>query len=174
MNYWRLNTDSNARDDLRTCDLWYQFGLAFTGDFAGSERRHDIVLHKLIPGDGVFMHHSGLGVVGYGIVRERWNRKVYQGAERQLYIRESFEYRIAVDWEIDHDCRENPIPIHGRLPYMGTYSYVNQGKWDIQSVLRDLHRQASMHVKNNSDKHAVGNNTGRKTAITDAPADEVA
>jgi len=174
MNFWRINTDRDARNDVRTCDLWYRFGMAFTGDLAESKRRHDVVLQKLIPGDGVFMHHSGLGIVGYGIVREYWNRKPYQGAGRQLYTKEPFEYRIAVDWGNDYDCRDNPIPIHGRLPYMGTYSYIDPKKWDVQSVLRDLRKQASKTgEKNNSDDRTAGNDGGRQRATRDAPADEV-
>lgn len=50
MNFWRINTDRDARDDVRTCDLWYKFGMIFTGDLAESKRRHDVVLQKLIPG----------------------------------------------------------------------------------------------------------------------------
>jgi hypothetical protein len=30
MKYWRINTDSEARDDVRTCDLWYKFGTVLT------------------------------------------------------------------------------------------------------------------------------------------------
>jgi hypothetical protein len=70
MKFWRINTDSNARGDLRTCDVWYQFGMAFTGDFAENKRTHDAVLQKVAPGDGVFMHHSRRVIVGYGIVKE--------------------------------------------------------------------------------------------------------
>jgi hypothetical protein len=141
MKYWRINTDSDARDDLRTCDLWYQFGMVFTGDFAENKRKHDTVLLKLSPSNGVFMHHSGLGLVGYGIVKEKWNGQTYQGAQRRLYVREPYEYRIAVEWDLSCDCREDPLPIFSRLPYMGTYSCVDSDKWDVQSVIRDLRKR---------------------------------
>jgi hypothetical protein len=174
MNFWRINTDSNTRDDLRTCDLWYRFGMVFTGDLAGGERTHDAVLRKLIPGDGVFMHHSGLGIVGYGIVRERWDRKLYQGSERQLYIKEPFEYRIAVDWQSNYDCRRNPVPVASKLPYMGTYSCVNPRKWDVQSILRELHERASTGSEhNNSANQSPEDSTGRKEAASNVPGDEI-
>lgn len=167
MNYWRINTDSGARNDLRTCDLWYRFGMAFTGDFAESKRRHDLVLHKLIPGDGVFMHHSGFGIVGFGIVKEYWNQKVYQGAERQLYITEPFEYRIAVEWKSDCDCRENPIPIYSNLPYMGTWSQVDVNKWDVQSVIQGLREKASLCVTSKAgDQRITINYNGGKLNMT--------
>jgi hypothetical protein len=38
MKYWRINTDSTARDDLKTCDIWYKQGMAFAGDFAERNR----------------------------------------------------------------------------------------------------------------------------------------
>lgn len=142
MNYWRINTDSDARDDVRTCELWYKLGMILTGDYLEGTRRHDAVLIKLSPGDGVFMHHSGLGVVGYGIVKEKWNGKTYQDVERLLYVKEVYEYRIAVDWDPACDCRERPLPISGRLPYMGTYCVVNPKKWEIQAVLEELRKRA--------------------------------
>lgn len=141
MNFWRINTDSEARSEIRTCDLWYQHRMVFAGDYAKSKRRHDTVFHKLAPGDGVFMHHSGLGIVGYGVVKDAWDHKEYQGKKRLLYADELFEYRIAVDWDLDCDCRENPLPIHGRLPYLGTYSQVNTSKWNAQAVIRSLRKQ---------------------------------
>ena len=52
MRCWRINTDSEARDDLRTCDRWYKYGAAITGDFAGSNKRHDTALLRLSYGDG--------------------------------------------------------------------------------------------------------------------------
>jgi hypothetical protein len=81
MKYWRINTDSTARVDVKTCDLWYKLEMAFAGDFAETKRRHDTLFGKLSPGDGVFMHHSRLGIVGYGIVREEWNGETYKGRD---------------------------------------------------------------------------------------------
>jgi hypothetical protein len=156
MKYWRINTDSEARHDVRTCDLWYKFGMVFTGDSQVIERRHDTVLLKLSPGDGIFMHHSGLGVVGYGSVKNRWDNKTYQEAERLFYVREPYEYRISVDWDVAYDSRKQPLPIAGRLPYLGTYSEIDPQLWDIKSVLDDLRQHASgKNVTRVASKNAI-------------------
>jgi len=174
MKYWRINTDSEARDDVRTCDLWYKFGTVFTGDSLEIERRHDTVFLRLSPGDGVFMHHSGLGVVGYGVVKEKWDHKTYQGAERRLYVREPYEYRIAVDWDIACDSRKRPLPISGRLPYMGTYSEVDPQRWDIQSFLDDLRKRASGENGTRAiRKHAIGDSIDEELAMIKPTSDEV-
>ena len=138
MKYWRVNTDKNAREDINTYDLWYYHNMVFTGDYSGERLKHVGVLKKMQPGDGVFMHHSGKGVVGYGIVSEPWNGKIYQGNERLLYREEAYEYRIKVNWLPKYDRRENSVPINGLLPYMGTYSDVDPENWDIDAVLMKL------------------------------------
>jgi hypothetical protein len=97
---------------------------------------------KLAIGDAIFMHHSGLGIVGYGFVAETWDQVIYSGTNKLLYLDrerdESYEYRIKVDWDVHYDCRENPLPIRGRLPYLGTYSHIDTNKWDVTSVLWEL------------------------------------
>ena len=135
---WRVNTDRNARKDRRTCDLWYQHGLAIAGDFAGHEMEHAAVFRKLSEGDHIFMHHSGLGVVGFGEVLEEWDGRVYSDDDRVLYVEEIYEYRIRVAWSKEYDCRNRAVPISGRLPHMGTYSEVNPDRWDIAEVVRQL------------------------------------
>ena len=121
MNYWRINTDKNSRKNDSTCDLWYKYDMAFTGDYANTPRnkRHDKHLAQLIPEDGIFMHHSGMGIVGYGLVKEHWNGKFYTGDERLLYREEPYEYRIAVEWDPAYDCRQNPVSVQG-LYYRST------------------------------------------------------
>ncbi len=156
MKYWRINTDNTARDDARTCDIWYKFNMAFAGDFLETKRMHDTVFSKLSPGDGIFMHHSHLGIVGYGIVKEEWNGETYRAGERLLYTQEDFEYRIAVNWNADCDCRRNPLPIHGRLPYMGTHSEVDINKWDVHAVLESL-RDSSNSTADSENKFKAGN-----------------
>ena len=79
MTYWRINTDYSARSDVRTCDLWYRYGMVFAGDYEGKELEHSKVFEKLSIGDGVFMHDSGRGIVGYGTVTETWDRMTYKG-----------------------------------------------------------------------------------------------
>lgn len=138
MNYYRINTDKNARNDLKTCDLWYEHGMLITGDSETITTRHDTVCKKVKPGDGVFMHHSGQGLVGYGIVIEDWDEKVYSNDERMLYVVESYEYRIRVRWIPAYDCRDNPLPINEKMPYMGTYSKVDPEKYDIYGVLKEM------------------------------------
>lgn len=147
MKYWRINTDSEPDDGFRTCDLWYKHRMAFTGDPMGDKGKHDTVFRKLSIEDGVFMHHSRLGVVGYGVVKEEWNGKTYEGDARLLYGErekgELYEYRISIDWDVDCDCREAPLPINDRLPHMGTYCEVNPAKYDVNSILKDLRKRAS-------------------------------
>jgi hypothetical protein len=142
MEYYRINTDSEGGEILRTCDLWYKFSMAFTGDYPQNILKHAKVFMKLTIGDGIFMHHTGLGIVGYGVVTEKWDKGIYKGTDKRLYVDgerdELYEYRIKVDWDIHCDCREHPLPIWGRLPYRGTYSYIDTSRWDVSSVLRDL------------------------------------
>lgn len=145
MEYWRINTDSKAREDILTCDLWYKFSMAFTGDYVENKLNHANVFKKLSIGDGIFMHHSGLGVVGYGLVQETWDGVIYTGTKKLLYVagkaNEFYEYRIAVAWDKKYDRRKNPLEIFHRLTYGGTYSYVDFEKWDVKAVLRDLEIQ---------------------------------
>lgn len=145
MNYWRMNTDSEVGGQKRTFDLWYANGSAFAGDHSGNKGRHSSVFIKLCPDDGVFMHHNGLGLVGFGVVQEEWDRKNYTGLKRILYIgeQEPYEYRISVKWDQAYDCRKNPLAIHGILPYMGAYSSVNCKKWNIESILEKMRCLAS-------------------------------
>jgi hypothetical protein len=142
MNYWRINTDSEARDDS-SCDIWYRLNAAFAGDHEGTKRKHDGIFLKFSPEDGVFMHQSRLGVVGYGIVQETWDRETYKGADRKFYVNEPYEYRIAVKWLPEYDCRSNPLSISGFLPYAGAYSIVDPKKWKVQKVLQALRKLAS-------------------------------
>lgn len=135
---WRLNTDRNARTDIRTYDLWYHYGTAMAGDLVGHKMEHALVFQKLLKGDNIFMHHSGLGLIGFGEVLEDWDGKVYTGDDRLLYIKEIFEYRIKVLWKKEYDCRNRPVSINGLLPYMGTYSEVNPNKWCIIEVAKQL------------------------------------
>lgn len=143
MKYWRINTDRNARKDVRICDLWYEHGKVFAGNFPGNKGNHDSVFRKLSIGDNMFMHHSGLGIVGYGIVKEMWDHKTYEKAAKLLYKEELYEYRISVDWDVSYDCRNNPLPIFGCLPYRGTYCEVDPKKYDINSILNNLHKRVS-------------------------------
>ena len=142
MEFYRINTDREGKETSRTCDLWYKFCMAFTGDYPQDIIKHAKVFKKIAIGDGIFMHHTGLGIVGYGIVAEIWDQEIYKGTDKRLYVDgerdELYEYRIKVDWDIHCDCRKNPLPIKSRLPYRGTYSHIDTKRWNITFVLRDL------------------------------------
>ena len=43
MNYYFINTDSDSRKDVRTCDLWFEYSTAFSG---GDWEKYG--LHQLI------------------------------------------------------------------------------------------------------------------------------
>lgn len=146
MKYWRISTDSEVNDVERTCDIWYKFQMAFTGD-CEKEFKHAAVMRKLRPGHGIFMHHKGLGLVGFGIVHELWDGKSYNGEDKKFYVsqnrKEIFEYRIAVNWDTSCDCRENPVALGVRLPYRGTYCEVKSDKgWNSLAVLQELRARA--------------------------------
>ena len=145
MRYWRFNTDKDARNDVRTCDLWYEHGMAFTGDYEGTpeSKRHYKHLAQLMKGDGVFMHHNGLGIVGYGLVNKPWNGKPYTGEERLLYREEIYEYRISVEWDPKCDCRHNPVSVQG-LHYRPTSYPVNPETYPVQQLLSQLRMNAGV------------------------------
>lgn len=111
MAYWRINTNKEARSDVRTCDLWYEHGMAFTGDSQGIDGEYASIFKKLHPDDVIFMHHSGhgIGIVGYGVVEEEWDWIPHEGRDKKLYLdekaKEKYEYRIKVRWCPEFDTR---------------------------------------------------------------------
>jgi hypothetical protein len=54
-------------------------------------------LGRLNPGDILFMYVNDCGVMAVGEVLEHWNRKTYEGDDRQV-DKENPEYRIRVKW----------------------------------------------------------------------------
>jgi hypothetical protein len=139
MKYWRINTDREARNDVQTCDLWYEHGMAFAGDYDGGKYKHMGVFKKMRPGDGVLMHHSKAGIVGYGFVDGEWDGIVYEGDHRLLYRKERYEYRIRVMWAPEYDRRISSLPISGIL-HTGPiyYGQIDPNKYDIDGILRRL------------------------------------
>ena len=95
MTFYYMNTDWKARQDAITCDLWFEFGMAFAGDRdrQGMYGKHVYPFRRLVPDDVVLMYHSAednrkhheKGYVGIGTVIEPWNKKVYKGKDRLLY-----------------------------------------------------------------------------------------
>ena len=83
------------------------------------------------------MHHNGLGIVGYGLVKEFWDGRSYTGDERLLYQEEFYEYRIPVEWDPASDCRSHPVSVQG-LPYRQTSSLLEPEKHPVQQLLIQL------------------------------------
>ena len=145
--YWRIQTDRYARPDVRTCDLWYSHQMVFTGDHAGNMYKHAHFLKEIFPGDEVFMHYRGFGIVGCGVVESAWDGMVYLKDDRKLYQVEPYEYQLPVKWGEEFDCRENPVPIKGRLPYLGAFSRVEPREWNIDRIKSDLKLNASARLR---------------------------
>ena len=102
--YWFWNTDAGTRSDVRTCDLWFEHRMAFSGD---DWKKYGLPLGRLKVNDICLMYHNGLGIVGVGRVREAWDRKPHR-TDKLVYTTCDFpEYRIGIDWYID--CRDNPV-----------------------------------------------------------------
>jgi hypothetical protein len=150
MRFWRISTDSEKNDIERTCDTWYRHQMAFSGDYENNPRKHCRVMDNLTPGDGIFMHHKGFGIVGYGVVENTWDGVSYTEPDNLLYKKpqreEHFEYRIKVAWDVSCDCRENPLPILGRLHYRGTYCEVrdDNNRWNVSAILQELRELTSV------------------------------
>ncbi len=136
MRYWRINTDRSARDDVETCDIWYDEGMAFAGDFSGKKGKHINFFRKVRIGDFVLMHHNDWGIVGCGTICGNWDRIIHKGDDRLLYVKEVYEYRIRVDWDDRYDRRDDPIPVYGLIPYRPYFSEVSVD--DFQKILRIL------------------------------------
>lgn len=138
MKYLRINTDREARSDVKTCDLWYEHNFAFAGDKL-DEASHYSAFEKCSPNDIIFMHQSKEGIIGMGIVKEKWDGITYKNADRLLYQKEPFEYRLKVQWSPCFDRRENPIPIKDIFKnYRMYYSEINRKNIDIGDVIIKL------------------------------------
>lgn len=131
IKYWRIYTDKDARlDNARTCDIWYEEGMAFTGDKV-EKLRHADIMEMLSVDDGIFMHHGGRGIVGYGTVTKEWDGKPYESKDKKLYIDgkadEIYEYRIEVKWlpEFDNRDKFSGAPVN------------SVSKWFPSYILRD-------------------------------------
>jgi len=112
MAYWFINTDEGARKDVRTCDLWFAHGMAFSG---GEWEKYGLPLRSLAPSDICLMYHNGLGIVGVGRVLESWDGQAC--SDNIVYDDYAFpEYRLRVDWYID--IRENPIDTRAEFGYI--------------------------------------------------------
>ena len=142
MAYWRMNTDKNARNDAKTYELWYEHEMAFTGDSQGIDGDHAEVFKRLSLNDGIFMHHNGLGIVGYGTVEEEWDWTQHEGRDKKLYLdgkaKEKYEYRIKVAWLPEYDSRKKPLNINKLMPYRRTYYEIDEKKYNVKDILAKL------------------------------------
>jgi hypothetical protein len=104
VTYWFWNTDADTRTDARTCDLWFDHRMAFSGD---DWEHFGLPLGGLKVNDICLMYHNDVGIVGVGRVTESWDRKRYQ-TQKLVYSNQAFpEYRLAMDWF--RDCRQEPV-----------------------------------------------------------------
>lgn len=101
--YWFINTDAASVKNCKTCDLWFRYGMAFSG---GDWKNFGLPMGKLKPSDVLIMFQDEVGIVGAGRVLETWDGQSY--SEKLIYSELDYsEYRIRVDWFID--LRTNPV-----------------------------------------------------------------
>jgi predicted HNH restriction endonuclease len=112
MNYYFINTDRVVREDVRTCDLWFDHRMAFSG---GDYEKYGKPLYRLGPLDRCLMYHNRVGIVGVGRPLERWDGKPH--SNKIVYTKLSIEeYRLSFDWYID--IRDNPIKPKSEFGYV--------------------------------------------------------
>ncbi|GAK56151.1 hypothetical protein U27_03113 [Candidatus Vecturithrix granuli] len=112
MTYWFINTNEDVRKDMRTCDLWFEHGVACSG---GDRDTYGLPLSKLDPSDILLMYHNGLGIVAVGRVLEIWDGQAH--SSKLIYTEFDYaEYRLRVDWYID--LRTNPIDPRTEFGYV--------------------------------------------------------
>lgn len=100
---WFVNTDEKSVKNIKSYDLWFTHGMAFSG---GDWEKYGLPLGNLKPLDILFMYHNRIGIVGVGRVLEFWDRQCYE--DKLLYQSYDYsEYRIRVDWNID--LRASPV-----------------------------------------------------------------
>jgi predicted HNH restriction endonuclease len=135
MNYYFINTDSDARKDVRTCDLWFEYSMAFSG---GDLEKYGLPLQRLKPFDICLMYHNRVGIVGVGRVLENWDNKPH--TNKLVYLAQPFnEYRISIDWYIDlrNDHEIDPQSEFGYIP-RGLLKPISKNKQKVEKLLKDL------------------------------------
>jgi hypothetical protein len=137
MNYYFINSDSEARYDVRTCDLWFYHSMAFSGN---NWEKFGLPLRDLKPFDICLMYHNGSGIVGIGRVLEEWDGKRH--SDKLLYLTQDFpEYRISIDWHID--IRKKPIDPQSEFGYIprGFLNPILKYKDRVSKLVRSLETQ---------------------------------
>lgn len=102
-----LNTDSKSLGEVSPHVLWIQTEHAYTaGDYTKYGER---ILGKLREGDIVLAYANKVGVVAFGLVKDRWDGQRYP--ENQVVYTKPYtdvEYKIPVQWVCS--LVERPIP----------------------------------------------------------------
>jgi len=144
MNYYFFNTDSDdgdARKDFRTCDLWFDNNMAFSGN---NWEKYGLPLRRLKPADICLMYHNRIGIVGVGRVLENWDEHPYKN-NKLVYIYNHFaEYRLSVDWYID--IRDNPVDSLSEFGYVPPRFLTQILKQNIDKAT-DLVRRLEMQIE---------------------------
>ena len=113
MAYWFFNTDKAARSDVRTCDLWFEHGKAFSG---GDWKKYAKPLGELQPSDHCFMYENDVGIVGVGRVIEKWDGECY--TSKFVYLNDGFgEYCVRVDWYLDLRAAKDTVDPRAEFGY---------------------------------------------------------
>jgi len=145
MAFYLVNTDWNARDDVVTCDLWFQHNMAFAGDHVGRKWDHSTLYRRLTIGDILFMYHSKRdnkkhgkkGFVGIGEVLEDWGEVSYEGSDRILYREEPHEYRIPVKWFADwRDSPKNAKEL-SLFTTPASWATIDEKKYPVRELVRE-------------------------------------
>lgn len=140
MKYYYVNTDSRARDDKRTCDIWFDRSMAFAGDHIDEKCHHAGLFARLGFGDVIFAYESEAGFVGIGVVdEEKWDGSVYEDTKRWLYKDDLvYEYRVKVRWL--QDWRSNPQSAKSlklpATPYY--YCEINSNKYQVKELFAKI------------------------------------
>jgi hypothetical protein len=135
MNYYFINTNSDARKDVRTCDLWFEYSMAFSG---GDWKKFGLPLQRLKPFDICLMYHNQVGIVGVGRVLEYWDKKPH--TTKVVYLTYNFnEYRICIDWYLDLRNYRSIDPQYefGYIP-RGLLRPILKNKQKVEKLLKDL------------------------------------
>jgi hypothetical protein len=147
--YWFWNTDAGTRSDARTCDLWFEHRMAFSGD---DWKKYGLPLGRLTINDICLMYQNGMGIVGAGRVREAWDRKPHRTG-KLVYMTSDFpEYRIGIDWYID--CRDAPVDF-AHVPSRFLTRIVKHKKAAMALVRRLKGRHSQSHSVYGQDEARV-------------------
>ena len=149
MDYFFINTDSFARKDVETCDLWFKYGMAFSG---GDKIKYGIPLLKIKSDDICLMYHNEIGITAVGYALETWDEKSWNQKQKLVYVDQDIdEYRIKVDWYID--LRKKPIDPIQNLGYnpRGLLQPIKKHKGRIIELIKTLEYESEIEICNSAN-----------------------